>query len=654
MDPTISAKQIAKGDGLEEDGRSTNIKAYSGANPNFAPVQTGPDGSYVDTSGIGGGGFSSGFEFVVGSKDVGDDATKCHFLHENGVTDGIRAAITAATSAGGGKIYIRSGSYDLEFTSAPADFIYLPPNVTIAGSGVGSTIINLVISGGYKYEMIHFNGDNITIENFTLNPPPNYDRYTPYFLGTTSHAYLVYCSGRKNITLKNINVPYTSGLKISDGIFRFINTENLNLEKVRMNDNQVSFFYTLAIYMESCIDVKMRDCRITCGYVFSSTGVTPYKTDYALWAISCENILVENGYYTTDPSKYNGSNYSRNFTFGSCTNVKFVNVEMISGGISTGTTFTPTTAAFSLCNRIRCIANDLLSYGSSGLSFSSCDNLKVLGNDYYQPNGMSLLGGNAQSLCIITRCKNGLVDGNTVVMGDHGGVFVNKAMFARLYNSSGVGESDLYNISITGNNGIMDLSAATETLNKNTGVSLAYSIATFEDPRIEELTITGNNIRILGDKGLESAGVWLRVFTTNGNGKIIRPVINDNNIRIESDLTTTSKESGAVVLLEGVYQPVLNGNGIFISGGGNSSIGVSAFLFRPFAGLPVTKIACNGNVIELGGANNHGANFKGTGGSTIEGTMCNNSITRNGGAAFTNFITGAGSGQVIQQNNHIV
>jgi hypothetical protein len=57
--------------------------------------------------------------YVVGSADAGDVAADCDFLHQNGVFDGIAAAVAAANAAGpgvGGRIYIRRGLYDVPST----------------------------------------------------------------------------------------------------------------------------------------------------------------------------------------------------------------------------------------------------------------------------------------------------------------------------------------------------------------------------------------------------------------------------------------------------------------------------------------------------------------------------------------------------------
>ena len=62
----------------------------------------------------------------------------------NGSTDdtaAIQAALTAAGSAGGGRVHIPAGTYKITPPSATVPALTVPSNVTISGDGIGATIL---------------------------------------------------------------------------------------------------------------------------------------------------------------------------------------------------------------------------------------------------------------------------------------------------------------------------------------------------------------------------------------------------------------------------------------------------------------------------------------------------------------------------------
>jgi hypothetical protein len=126
--------------------------------------------------------------YVVGSADAGDSISNCDFLHQNGVTDGLLAAITAA-NATGGVVYLRRGLYQ-----TPAQ-LTLSGIVDIVGEGQSSiieftgerTVNAFVISanecslrnlkiilpdsdgGGTAFAALEINGDDFELSYVTVS-----------------------------------------------------------------------------------------------------------------------------------------------------------------------------------------------------------------------------------------------------------------------------------------------------------------------------------------------------------------------------------------------------------------------------------------------------------------------------------------------------
>lgn len=133
-----------------------------------------PDGNPI--GGAGAGSFSSGIEVTVGSKDSGDTIAECHFLHENGVFDGIEAAIQVIRDFGGtnkcGTIYVRRGTY-----ISQARYYLTDVKITIQGSGREYTTLQQGASvSEYQFQMYNPSAcfKDITFTSHTASPTYNY------------------------------------------------------------------------------------------------------------------------------------------------------------------------------------------------------------------------------------------------------------------------------------------------------------------------------------------------------------------------------------------------------------------------------------------------------------------------------------------------
>lgn len=98
-----------------------------------------------------------GWDFVVGNELEGDTITNCDFL-DPGDGTGIDAAVTAATNAGGGDIYVRSGNYIISTT------------ISVLGSNIRlvfSEHANIQLRDNRKF--LDVQGSFVCIENLFLN-----------------------------------------------------------------------------------------------------------------------------------------------------------------------------------------------------------------------------------------------------------------------------------------------------------------------------------------------------------------------------------------------------------------------------------------------------------------------------------------------------
>lgn len=152
------------------------------------------------------GGWSPGLFDVTDYGAVGD-----------GVTDNrlaFKAAIEAASDAGGGTVYMPAGTYGVSGTpKVAAGAIELPSNVSLVGDGMGITTVKLLpghwgISGLIRTPVGHPTV-NVTMSDFTLdgNRDNNTGLYNGIFSGTSPGSPL----SDYNITIRRVEVKDTLG-----------------------------------------------------------------------------------------------------------------------------------------------------------------------------------------------------------------------------------------------------------------------------------------------------------------------------------------------------------------------------------------------------------------------------------------------------------
>ena len=105
--------------------------------------------------------------FVVASADSNDtykDASAIAYLHENGVNDGLAAAIAAAIAAGGGRVYVRRGTYN-----TTAGFALSVSNIEIIGEGADTHIV--FTSANMINTPFSLTGANCSLRHLTMTVP---------------------------------------------------------------------------------------------------------------------------------------------------------------------------------------------------------------------------------------------------------------------------------------------------------------------------------------------------------------------------------------------------------------------------------------------------------------------------------------------------
>jgi len=205
--------------------------------------------------------------------------------HGDGVTDdtsAIQAAVNAASKAGGGIVYLPTGTYIVSGNGDPTDgCIELPSNITLEGSGIGAT--TLKVANGYSSDItgivrtpVGVPTDNVTVENLTINgnqqtaANPNGatgGRIFGFFCGTEPTSPL-FCS---NITVNNVEAENNSGY----GFDPHAQTYNLVMSNDISHNNGfdgfVSDHQTNAVYEN---DVAYNNVRHGFNIVTSSSNVS--------------------------------------------------------------------------------------------------------------------------------------------------------------------------------------------------------------------------------------------------------------------------------------------------------------------------------------------------------------------------------------------
>ena len=237
---------------------------------------------------------SMAYSYVVGISP--DDAGDCHFLHVNGVFDGIAAAITAANLTGG-VVFIRKGAYQV-----PAGTTYtINNNVVVIGENVAATSItftdntvgaSLFLASGnnikikditivvpinlvnaiYAIEM--FFGDDSVLENIRFSTPGITGNMPALiYCSTTWHTKIHRCSGVYSTTL---SCPLISSL----GAYNLKITECEGVFTGLTSD--------IAIQLESSNVVTIRDCTL------NFTSVAPISVNNGV--INIVNVAASEHY----------------------------------------------------------------------------------------------------------------------------------------------------------------------------------------------------------------------------------------------------------------------------------------------------------------------------------------------------------------------
>jgi parallel beta-helix repeat protein len=176
----------------------------------------------------------------------------------------IQTAINTVAASGGGTVNLAAGTY---LTTAT---LYLKSNVTLNGSGLGSTIIQIKDT----FNVIEDASEgltNVTIQNLTVHGFHSTKCYGILIqAGTTYHT---------NIRLNRVEVAQ-AGMGVH---FKRVNSLTVSACNLHHNGSPDQIGYYHNLYIRSCNDVYVSDCRLD-----SSTSANGLNVSY------CSNVNVSN------------------------------------------------------------------------------------------------------------------------------------------------------------------------------------------------------------------------------------------------------------------------------------------------------------------------------------------------------------------------
>lgn len=206
----------------------------------------------------------------------------------------IQTVINTVAAAGGGDVYIPSGTYRVTQNGSNPWCLNIPSRVTLKGSGISTVIqkdATLASTPSKSVYLVHIQGNNVKVKDMMLDGNKTTTQWDQNF----EHQAGFFIEGSNFVTLQDVEIKNCSG----DGIQLYTSlgtgTTNINLSRVYSHDvNRQGMSFTSGDSTVPVESVKIDSCKFY-NTSFSCIDSEPGGTGYT------SHVLITNSTFDGGP-----------------------------------------------------------------------------------------------------------------------------------------------------------------------------------------------------------------------------------------------------------------------------------------------------------------------------------------------------------------